>query len=89
MKMSVPLFSSSLPFLPHSFQRQRLLRESRTPVKTFSSRGIVNGGSVEAQPLEDAEMMDGKKVKVELENNQPEEDDEDGNERFKPFHIPG
>ncbi|XP_048039200.1 sodium/potassium/calcium exchanger 3 isoform X1 [Megalobrama amblycephala] len=70
-------------------ERQRLLRESRTPVKTFSSRGIVNGGSVEAQPLEDAEMMDGKKgVKVEVENNQPEEEDEDGDERFKPLHIP-
>lgn len=59
-------------------------------MKTFSSRGIVNGGSVEAQPLEDAEMMDGKKgVKVEVENNQPEEEDEDGDERFKPLHIPG
>lgn len=58
-------------------------------MKTFNSRGIVNGGSVDTQPLEDAEMMDGKKgVKVEVENNH-EEEDEDGDERFKPLHIPG
>jgi len=60
-------------------------------VKTFSSEGIVNGGSAEPQQtLEDAEMMDGKKgVKVDVENNQPEEEDEDGDERFRPLHIPG
>ncbi|XP_042584684.1 sodium/potassium/calcium exchanger 3-like isoform X4 [Cyprinus carpio] len=43
-------------------ERQRLLREdkmSRTSVKTFSSRGIVNGGSVEAQQTpEDTETTD-------------------------------
>ncbi|XP_077058098.1 sodium/potassium/calcium exchanger 3 [Siphateles boraxobius] len=71
-------------------ERQRLLRESRTPVKTFSSRGIVNGGSAEPQQtLEETEIIDGKKgVKVDVENNQPEEEDEDGDERFRPLHIP-
>ncbi len=77
-----------------SFQRQRLLREdkmSRTSVKTFGSRGIVNGGSVEAQQTpEDTETTDGKKgVKVEVDNSQPEEEDEDGDEMFRPLHIPG
>lgn len=34
--------------------------------------------------------MDGKKgEKVDVENNQPEEEDEDGDERFRPLHIPG
>ncbi|KAI2662126.1 Sodium/potassium/calcium exchanger 3 [Labeo rohita] len=74
-------------------ERQRLLREnrmSRTSVKTFGSRGIVNGGSVEAQQTpEDTEMMDGQKgVKVDVENSQPEEEDEDGDEMFRPLHFP-
>uniref|UniRef100_A0A8C2AG96 Sodium/calcium exchanger membrane region domain-containing protein n=1 Tax=Cyprinus carpio TaxID=7962 RepID=A0A8C2AG96_CYPCA len=74
-------------------ERQRLLREdkmSRTSVKTFSSRGIVNGGSVEAQQTpEDTETTDGKKgVKVEVENSQPEKEDEDRDEMFKPLHFP-
>ncbi|KTG39753.1 hypothetical protein cypCar_00034510, partial [Cyprinus carpio] len=76
-----------------SSQRQRLLQEnkkSRTSGKTFGSRGIVNGGSVESQQTpEDKEMTDGKKgAKVEAENSQPEEEDEDGDEMFKPFHFP-
>ncbi|XP_016411502.1 sodium/potassium/calcium exchanger 3-like [Sinocyclocheilus rhinocerous] len=76
-------------------ERQRLLREdkmSRTSVKTFGSRGIVNGGSLEAQQTpEDTQTTDGKKgVKVEVENSQPEEEDEDGDgdEMFKPLHFP-
>uniref|UniRef100_A0A8C2EUW7 Sodium/calcium exchanger membrane region domain-containing protein n=2 Tax=Cyprinus carpio TaxID=7962 RepID=A0A8C2EUW7_CYPCA len=74
-------------------ERQRLLQEnkkSRTSGKTFGSRGIVNGGSVESQQTpEDKEMTDGKKgAKVEVENSQPEEEDEDGDEMFKPFHFP-
>lgn len=64
---------------------------SRTSVKTFSSRGIVNGGSVEAQQTpEDTETTDGKKgVKVEVENSQPEKEDEDREEMFKPLRFPG
>ncbi|XP_043101315.1 sodium/potassium/calcium exchanger 3 isoform X2 [Puntigrus tetrazona] len=74
-------------------ERQRLLREdkmSRTSAKTFGSRGIVNGGSVEAQETpEDTETTDGKKgVKVEVENSQPEEEEDDGDEMFKPLHFP-
>ncbi|KAL1270526.1 hypothetical protein QQF64_029542 [Cirrhinus molitorella] len=74
-------------------ERQRLLREkrmSRTSVKTFGSRGIVNGGNVEAQQTpEDTETIDGQKgVKVEMENSQPEEEDEDGDELFRPLHFP-
>ncbi len=59
-------------------------------MKTFGSRGMVNGGSVEAQQTpEDTETTDGKKVKMEVENSQPEEEDEDGDEMFKPLHFPG
>lgn len=72
-------------------ERQRLLQENkmnRTSGKTFGSRGIVNGGSVEAQQTpEDTEMTDGKNG-AKVEHSQHEEEDEDGDEMFKPHHFP-
>lgn len=71
------------------FQRQRLIRESGqrgSPVKTFGSGGIENGGSVE-RPLQDGERIDIDGA-VKTDNPQPEEE-EDGDEIFRPLHVPG
>ncbi|TSL28162.1 Sodium/potassium/calcium exchanger 3 [Bagarius yarrelli] len=71
-------------------ERQRLIRESEqkgSPVKTFGSGGIENGGSVE-RPHQDGERridMDGA---VKADNPQPE-DEEDSDEIFRPLHVPG
>lgn len=65
-------------------ERQRLLKENRTSRGSVkSSRGMVNGGNVDAQQtLEDAG------VKLEVENTQPEEEDEDEDQIFRPLRIP-
>lgn len=71
------------------FQRQRLIRESGqrgSPVKTFGSGGIENGGSVE-RPLQDGERIDIDGA-VKADNPQPEEED-DGDDIFRPLHVPG
>ncbi|MCJ8748536.1 hypothetical protein PDJAM_G00165910 [Pangasius djambal] len=69
-------------------ERQRLIRESGqrgSPVKTFGSGGIENGGSVE-RPLQDGERIDIDGA-VKADNPQPEEE-EDRDEIFRPLHLP-
>ncbi|XP_053341241.1 sodium/potassium/calcium exchanger 3 [Clarias gariepinus] len=69
-------------------ERQRLIRESGqrgSPVKTFGSGGIENGGSVE-RPLQDGERIDIDGA-VKADNPQPEEEEE-GDEIFRPLHLP-
>ncbi|KAL6463887.1 hypothetical protein MHYP_G00282780 [Metynnis hypsauchen] len=69
-------------------ERQRLIRESgqgSSPVKSFGSGGIENGGSVE-RPLEDGARVD-RDGGVKADNPQPEEED-DGDEVFRPLHVP-
>ncbi|XP_026777939.3 sodium/potassium/calcium exchanger 3 [Pangasianodon hypophthalmus] len=69
-------------------ERQRLIRESGqrgSPVKTFGSGGIENGGSVE-RPLQDGERIDIDGA-VKADNPQPEEE-EDGDEIFRPLRLP-
>ncbi|XP_036436477.1 sodium/potassium/calcium exchanger 3 [Colossoma macropomum] len=70
-------------------ERQRLIRESgqgSSPVKSFGSGGIENGGSVE-RPLEDGARMDRDGGVKAADNPQPEEED-DGDEVFRPLHVP-
>ncbi|XP_072515048.1 sodium/potassium/calcium exchanger 3 [Salminus brasiliensis] len=70
-------------------ERQRLIRESGqggSPVKSFGSGGIENGGSVE-RPLEDGERIDRDGGVKAADNPQPEEED-DGDEPFRPLHVP-
>lgn len=55
-------------------------------MKTFGSGGIENGGSVE-RPLQDGERIDMDGA-VKSDNPQPEEE-EDGDEIFRPLHVPG
>lgn len=82
---------SCAPLLPLSSQRQRLIRESGvggSSVKTFGSGGIENGGSVE-RPLQDGEIIvpdGGGKVG---DNSRDPEDDDEGDETFRPFQVPG
>ncbi|KAL7835012.1 hypothetical protein SRHO_G00292590 [Serrasalmus rhombeus] len=70
-------------------ERQRLIRESgqgSSPVKSFGSGGIENGGSVE-RPLEDGARVDRDGGVKAADNPQPEEED-DGDEVFRPLHVP-
>ncbi|XP_066516810.1 sodium/potassium/calcium exchanger 3 [Hoplias malabaricus] len=70
-------------------ERQRLIRESGvggSPVKSFGSGGIENGGSVE-RPLEDGERIERDGGVKAADNPQPEEED-DGDETFRPLHMP-
>lgn len=72
------------------FQRQRLIRESGqggSPVKSFGSGGIENGGSVD-RPLEDGGRLERDGGVKAADNLQPEEED-DGDEVFRPLHVPG
>lgn len=55
-------------------------------MKTFGSGGIENGGSVE-RPLQDGERIDIDGA-VKADNPQPEEEEE-GDEIFRPLHLPG
>lgn len=55
-------------------------------MKTFGLGGIENGGSVE-RPLQDGERIDIDGA-VKADNPQPEEE-EYGDEIFRPLHVPG
>ncbi|KAG9281674.1 sodium/potassium/calcium exchanger 3 [Astyanax mexicanus] len=70
-------------------ERQRLIRETGqggSPVKSFGSGGIENGGSVE-RTLEDGERIERDGGGKAADNAQPEEED-DGDEPFRPLHLP-
>ncbi|XP_062844510.1 sodium/potassium/calcium exchanger 3 [Trichomycterus rosablanca] len=71
-------------------ERQRLIRESGvrgSSVKTFGSGGIENGGSIE-RPLQDGERIEQDAGGKAVDLSHPE-DDEDGDETFRPFQVPG
>ncbi len=80
----IPLFSFALfrdRDCPGGEDEQDLSEDLR-------SRGMVNGGSVEAQQTPEDTETQMKRKWSGGENSQPEEEDEDGDECSKPLHFP-